>query len=252
MLVDGEWRHVDEVAPFPREFLRLVCPLPFEGVEAVELEVPVQVVAGALDAEQHFLPHVAVLAGALAGIEELHIGLDAALPRVHLVVHQMLDEPVRRALPGHLVGADDVGQRLVHLTELLRRGDILDAQARGLAAHMGEIAFVENPAHLLFPVADQSPRGSIAFAKDGLPEWQSNSRFALSTRRIASLSRSSSKTRCTLARSCRAFWWRSSKQDGQPHPAAHTASARCSGNASLHPCAEAHVSSPRRCCSSNR
>src|SRR5215467_12194302 len=31
MLVDGEWRHVDEVAPFPCEFLRLVRPLPFEG-----------------------------------------------------------------------------------------------------------------------------------------------------------------------------------------------------------------------------
>src|SRR5467141_3896424 len=76
MLVNGEWRHVDEVAPFPREFLRLDRPLPFEGIEAVEIQVPVQVVAGAFDTEQHFLPHVAVLARALAGFEELHIGLD--------------------------------------------------------------------------------------------------------------------------------------------------------------------------------
>src|SRR5215470_12001140 len=37
MLVDGEWRHVDEVAPLPREFLRLARPLPFEGIEAVEI-----------------------------------------------------------------------------------------------------------------------------------------------------------------------------------------------------------------------
>ena len=49
-MVNGEWWHIDEVAPFPRKFLRLVGPLPFEGVEAVEIQVPVEVVAGALDA----------------------------------------------------------------------------------------------------------------------------------------------------------------------------------------------------------
>src|SRR5215468_4397534 len=104
VLVDRERRYVDEVAPFPGEFLRLGGPLPLEGVEAIEIQVPVQVVAGALDAEQYFLPHVAVLAGALAGLEELHVGLDAALPGVHLVMNEMLDKPVRRALPWHVVG----------------------------------------------------------------------------------------------------------------------------------------------------
>src|SRR5215469_17611919 len=95
MLVDGERRHVNEIAALPGEFLRLLRPLPVESVKAVEVQVPVEVVTGALDAEQHLLPHVAVLARTLAGLEELHIGLNAALPRVHPVMNEVLDEPVR-------------------------------------------------------------------------------------------------------------------------------------------------------------
>src|SRR5215831_13932770 len=161
MLVDGERRHVDEIAALPFEFFRLVRPLPVESIEAVEIQVPVQVVARALDAEQYLLPHVAMLAGALAGFEELHIGLNAALPRVHPVMNEMLDQPVRRALPRHVFGADNIGQRLVHLAELLRGGNVVDAQSRCLLAHMGEIAFVEDFAHvgLTSPSAGGNSRG---------------------------------------------------------------------------------------------
>src|ERR1700730_3957001 len=44
MLVDGERRHVDEIAALPGKFLRLRSPLPVESVEAVELQGPMQVV----------------------------------------------------------------------------------------------------------------------------------------------------------------------------------------------------------------
>src|SRR5258708_11915313 len=48
------------------------------------------------------------------------------------------------------------------------------------------------------------PQAGEGREADGLPEWQSNSRFAVSTRRIASLP-GRRKRGCTLARSCRAF-----------------------------------------------
>src|SRR5262249_49432172 len=45
VLMSGEGRDVDIVALFPLELLRHVGPFPFEGIEAVELHVPMQVVA---------------------------------------------------------------------------------------------------------------------------------------------------------------------------------------------------------------
>ena len=45
-----------------------------------------QIVARAFDDKKQLLPHVTVLAGALAVLEELHIGFDAALARVHFLV----------------------------------------------------------------------------------------------------------------------------------------------------------------------
>src|SRR5215470_16560826 len=55
MLVNCEWRHVDEVTPCPFEFPRLIAPFPFECVNAVEFQVPMQVVARTLDRKQHLL-----------------------------------------------------------------------------------------------------------------------------------------------------------------------------------------------------
>ncbi len=45
MLVDGEGRHIDEIAALPFETFRLGGPVPGERVDAVELQVPVQIVA---------------------------------------------------------------------------------------------------------------------------------------------------------------------------------------------------------------
>src|SRR5688500_13824922 len=45
MLVDGEGRDVDEVAALPLEALGLRRPVPFEGFDAIEFQVPVKVVA---------------------------------------------------------------------------------------------------------------------------------------------------------------------------------------------------------------
>src|SRR5262245_63016757 len=69
MLVRGERRNVDVVAALPLELLRHIGPFPFEGIEAVEFHVPVQVVALALDHEDELLPHVPMLDRALARLE---------------------------------------------------------------------------------------------------------------------------------------------------------------------------------------
>src|SRR5262249_61634271 len=103
VLVDRERRYVDEVAAFPGEFLRLVRPLPLEGVEAVEIQIPVQVVTGALDAEQYFLPHVAELSGRHTGPGEREGRLHAALPGVHLVKNGMPEKAGPRAILRHVL-----------------------------------------------------------------------------------------------------------------------------------------------------
>src|SRR6478609_4650503 len=76
MLVVGERRDIDEVAAFPLELLGHLRPFPFERVEAVELQIPVQVVAGAFGHEDDFLPHVAMPARAFARLEEFLRGRD--------------------------------------------------------------------------------------------------------------------------------------------------------------------------------
>src|SRR5580704_3028987 len=47
VLMHGEGRDVDVIADRPFELLRRLGPLPVEGFEAIPLQVPVQVVAGA-------------------------------------------------------------------------------------------------------------------------------------------------------------------------------------------------------------
>jgi len=49
-----------------------------------------------------------VLDGALAGPKELQIGLDAALLGVETVVNEVLNEPVRTAIEGHILGTNNV------------------------------------------------------------------------------------------------------------------------------------------------
>src|SRR5499427_10299907 len=66
MLMHRERRDVDEIPARPFELLRLDLPIPFESVDAVEFQVPVQVIAGAFGNEDHLFPHVSVLTRALA------------------------------------------------------------------------------------------------------------------------------------------------------------------------------------------
>ena len=91
MLVDGERGDVDKIAAFPFETLRLRVPIPGECIKAVEFEVPVKVIACALDNKNDFLSHMPVSAGALARGEKLHIGFHTALFSIELAMNEMLD-----------------------------------------------------------------------------------------------------------------------------------------------------------------
>src|SRR5947209_4314808 len=95
----GERRDIDVVALLPLEFLRYLGPFPLECVEAIEPHVPMQVIARALDDEDDLLPHMPVFAGAIAGFQKLHVGLDTALARIQAAVDEMLDQTVGRTLP---------------------------------------------------------------------------------------------------------------------------------------------------------
>src|SRR5258708_10656241 len=66
-------------------------------------------------------------------------------------MHEMLDQAVGRFLPRHVLGARHVGQRLVYLAEGGRSRDVVGADARGLVAHMREIALVQNVGHVSSP-----------------------------------------------------------------------------------------------------
>src|SRR5262249_51909016 len=90
VLMDAVRRHVNEVALLPVETLGLGVPLELHHVLAVELHVPVQVVALALDNVDDLLRQVPVLAGRLTGRQELHVDVEAALLGVHLLVDDVL------------------------------------------------------------------------------------------------------------------------------------------------------------------
>src|SRR5262249_54463048 len=86
------------------------------------------------DYENQLLPHVAVDAGLLARLEELHVGFDAHLARVHLVMDEMLDQAVGGILPRHVLRQHDVWLALVGRAEILRRLDVVGTESRGLVA----------------------------------------------------------------------------------------------------------------------
>ena len=95
-----------------------------------------QVVAGAFGHEDDFLPHVAVPARAFAGLEELHIGFDAALAGIQAMMDEMLDQSVGGPLPRHVLGFDDIGPRLVALAEFLRGRDVVGVEIAGVRSGM--------------------------------------------------------------------------------------------------------------------
>jgi len=119
VLMVGERRNVNVVAALPAISLGLGRPFPFERFEAIPLQVPVQVVARAFGDENNLFPHVPVDAGLLTGLEELHVGFDAHLARVHLVMDEMLDQAVGGMLPRHVLREHDVELAFVVLAELL-------------------------------------------------------------------------------------------------------------------------------------
>src|SRR5206468_4109014 len=90
-----------------------------------------------------------------------------------LLVHEMLDQAVGRLLPWHVLGAHHVGELLVHLAERRRGGDVVGAQRGDLVARMGEVALVQNLAHLnlrnsLLP-APLSPSSCPALGRASTP-----------------------------------------------------------------------------------
>ena len=102
-----------------------------------------QVVARAFGHEDDLLPHVPVDARLLAGLEELHVGFDAHLARVQLVMDEMLDQAVGGMLPRHVLGEHDVELALVVLAELLRGLDVVGAEGGGLVAGERRDAILE-------------------------------------------------------------------------------------------------------------
>jgi hypothetical protein len=103
----------------------------------------VQVVAGAFDHEDQLLPHVPVDARFFAGLEKLHVGFDAHLARVQLLVHEVLDQSVGAVLPRHVLGVDDVGLALVGLAEFGRSFQLVGAEGGGLVAGQRRLAIGE-------------------------------------------------------------------------------------------------------------
>ena len=106
-----------------------------------------QVVASAFGDENNFLPHMPMLAGALAGRKKLHIGLNAALLGIQAAVDEMLDEPIGAALERHICGADNVQASLVILSELLRCNDIFRAEAACFCAVRCDVALFQSFVH---------------------------------------------------------------------------------------------------------
>ena len=86
---------------------------------AVELHVPMQVVARALDDIEYLLGQMPVLARRLAARQELHVDVEAVFLGIHLLVDDMLDQAVGRTLEGHLARFDDVEPILIFLAEIL-------------------------------------------------------------------------------------------------------------------------------------
>ena len=108
VLMDGAGRDVDHVAGFPFVALDLGLRFPLVGVGDLDVAVLVQVVAKTLDHVEAFLGEMTVLAGAAAGRNHLHVGVDRLHARVHLRVEQMLQEALPRHFPRHVFRAHDL------------------------------------------------------------------------------------------------------------------------------------------------
>src|SRR5215469_16797292 len=147
-----------------------------------------------------------MLARAFAVLEELHIGFDATLPRLHLLVHEMLDQPIGRALPRHVFGLDHVRPRRVFGAELLGSHEIVGEKAAGGGAGQRSLFVFEwhrlRSAYMSVGGLKSSwPGGSLSVGHSTI-FWNRrcmnrNSGLALNTRRMQSSFSSSLKCWCT-------------------------------------------------------
>jgi hypothetical protein len=78
------------------------------GVGDLDVAVLVQVVAAPLEDVEAFLGELAMLAGAAARRNDQHVGVDRFHARVHALVHEVLEQPVARQLPRHVLGMQDL------------------------------------------------------------------------------------------------------------------------------------------------
>src|SRR5581483_11780151 len=92
-----------------------------------------------------------VLARTFARLEELHVGFDATLRRIHLVMDEMLDEAVGGMLERHRLRWDDVCPRLIFLAKGDRGCNVVGPESAVAGAHMREIALVESFCHGVVP-----------------------------------------------------------------------------------------------------
>src|SRR5262245_12955427 len=106
--MDGVWRYVDHVARFPVVTLDLLLRLPVIRVGDLDVAVLVQVVAMPLDDVEAFLGEVAMLSGAAAGRNDLHVRVHRFHARVHRLVDEVLEQPLPRHLPGHILGMHEL------------------------------------------------------------------------------------------------------------------------------------------------
>src|SRR5687768_12542825 len=90
-----------------------------------------------------------VLAGSLARLDELHIGFDTHLARLHLIMEEVLDVAIGRLLERHLLGSDHVRTRCIIRAEFGGGRRIFGAVVDGARAYPGEVLFVESFCHLL-------------------------------------------------------------------------------------------------------
>src|SRR5258708_2350003 len=86
MLMDREGWDIDEISARPFGFARLGFPIPLIRIDAVEFQIPMQIVTRPFGDEDHLFPHMAGLCRLLSPFPEKHKSLDAMLPHAHFFI----------------------------------------------------------------------------------------------------------------------------------------------------------------------
>src|SRR5437763_8399368 len=147
-----------------------------------------------------------MLARAFAVLEELHIGFDAAFPRLHVLVHEMLDQAVGRTLPRHIRSLDHVRARCIFSAEFFRRDEIVGKKGAGGGAGQRGLFVFERHCRRSAQISvgglkSSWPAGSFSVGHSTI-FWNSrclnrNRGFALNTKTMQSSFSSSLTCLCT-------------------------------------------------------